>query len=63
MNDYSCKTSKLTLPQRFGIYRTPTKDVPKTTEIELEDPEDNFIDSTSSRLARNPNHKVRGIFD
>lgn len=31
LNDYSCKISKLTLPQRFGLYRTPTKDVSKTT--------------------------------
>ena len=62
LNDYSCKISKLTLPQRFGLYRTPTKDTPKITEVELEDPP--FLpDSTSSRLASNPNHKVRSIFD
>ena len=60
---YEMGPTQLTLPQRFGLYRTPTKDVPKTTEIELEDPSEHFIDSTSSRLAKNPNHKVRGIFD
>lgn len=63
LNDYSYKTSKLTLPQRFGMYKTPTKDVPKTTEIELEDPKNNFIESASSILARNPNHKKRSIFN
>lgn len=57
---YSYKTSKLTLPQRFGLHKTPTKDVPKTTEIELEDPLDN-LDSTTHGNS-NPNHKVRPIF-
>ena len=36
--NYQTGMTQLTLPQRFGLYRTPTKDVPKTTEIELEDP-------------------------
>lgn len=62
LKKYSTGITQLTLPHRFGLYKTPTKDVPKTTEIELEDPPF-FPDSTSSRLARNPNHKVRSIFD
>lgn len=62
LEQYSCKASQLTLPARFGMYKTPTKDVPKTTEIELEDPPFS-PDSTSSRLAKNPNHKIRSIFD
>jgi hypothetical protein len=63
IENYQTGMTQLTLPHRFGLYKTPTKDVPKTTEIELENPEDNFIDSTSSRMTKNPNHKVRGIFD
>ena len=59
---YKVGMTQLTLPQRFGMYKTPTKDVPKTTKIELEEPKNNFVDSTSSILAKNPNHKVRGIF-
>ena len=59
---YSCKTSKLTLPHRFGMYKTPIKDVPKTIEIELEDPPFNVSEALSI-MERNPNHKVRGIFD
>lgn len=62
IENYQTGMTQLTLPHRFGMYKTPTKDVPKTTEIELEEPKDSFIDSTSSRLAKNPNHKVRGIF-
>ena len=62
LENYGCKTTQLTLPQRFGMYKTPTKDVPKFTDIELEDPPF-FPDSTSSQFARNPNHKVRSIFD
>ena len=58
LNDYACKTSKLTLPHRFGMYKTPTKGFNKTTEVELEDPPFN-LDSTYSDLA---DHKVRGIF-
>lgn len=62
MAKYKERTAKLSLPARFGLYKTPTKDVPKFTDIELEDPP--FLpDSTSSRFARNPNHKVRSIFD
>lgn len=52
------KTTQLTLPQRFGMYKTPTKDVPKTTQIELDDPPFN-----PSPRQLDPNHKVRGIFD
>ena len=35
---YACKTTQLTLPQRFGLYKTQTQNVPKTTKVELEDP-------------------------
>ena len=61
IENYKNGMTQLTLPHRFGLYKTPTKDVPKTTEIELEDPPFN-MDSTSSILANNPNHKVRNIF-
>lgn len=44
------------------MYKTPTKDVPKRTEVELEDPPFNVSEALSI-LERNPNHKVRGIFD
>ena len=50
--------TQLTLPHRFGMYKTPTKGFNKTTEVELEDPPFN-LDSTYSTLA---NHKVRDIF-
>ena len=62
LNHYDVGITQLTLPQRFGLYKTPKKDIPKVTEVELDDPPFN-PDSTSSRLARNPNHKVRSIFD
>jgi len=59
---YNTGITQLTLPHRFGLYKTPTKNISKFTALELDDPP--FLpDSTSSRLARNPNHKVRGIFD
>ena len=62
LNAYSEKTTQLTLPARFGMYKNPTKDVPKTTKVELDDIPF-FADSDSSRLARNPNHKKRSIFN
>lgn len=62
LTHYDTGITQLTLPHRFGLYKTPTKDIPKTTKVDLEDPPF-FPDSTSSRLARNPNHKVRSIFD
>ena len=36
--NYQTGMTQLTLPHRFGMYKTPTKDVTKTTEIELDDP-------------------------
>lgn len=62
LTHYDTGITQLTLPHRFGLYKTPTKDIPKTTKVDLEDPPF-FPDSTSSRFARNPNHKVRSIFD
>jgi hypothetical protein len=59
---YQIGMTQLTLPHRFGMYKTPTKDVPKRTEVELEDPPFNVSEALSI-LERNPNHKVRGIFD
>lgn len=50
-------TTQLTLPQRFGLYKTPTKGVPKTTTIELDDPPFN-----PSPRQVDSNHKVRNIF-
>ena len=38
IENYQTGMTQLTLPHRFGLYKTPTKDVPKTTEIELDDP-------------------------
>ena len=38
MEQYKERITQLTLPHRFGMYKTPTRGVPKTTEIELEDP-------------------------
>lgn len=38
IDNYEVGTTQLTLPHRFGMYKTPAKDVPKTTKIELEDP-------------------------
>lgn len=51
-------TAKLTLPHRFGMYRTPTKDVPRITDIEIDEPPFEPTERTSD-----PNHKVRNIFD
>ncbi len=31
IDTYEVGTTQLTLPHRFGMYKTPTKDVPKTT--------------------------------
>lgn len=59
---YGTGAAQLTLPHRFGLYKTPTKNVPKKTKIELEDPTFN-IGGKPSILERNPNHKVRSIFD
>ena len=60
---YEMGATQLTLPQRFGMYKTPTKDVPKFTDIKLEDPSSTLDSTSSSILEKNPNHKVRGIFD
>ena len=38
LKKFALGPTQLTLPHRFGMYKTPTKDVPKTTKIELEDP-------------------------
>lgn len=62
LDNYEVGITQLTLPQRFGLYKTPTKGVPKTTKVDLENPP-SFPDSASSQLAENPNHKVRSIFD
>lgn len=59
---YNMGITRLTLPHRFGMFKTPTKDVPKFTDVQLEDPPFH-PESTSSRLAGNPDHKVRPIFD
>ena len=57
LEKYSYKATQLTLPHRFGLAKTPTKDVPKTTPIELDDPPFN-----PSPRQMDSNHKVRGIF-
>lgn len=59
--NYGTGATQLTLPHRFGMYKTPMKDVPKITKTELEDPMSKIGDM-SSILERNPDHKVRGIF-
>lgn len=57
--------TQLTLPARFKMLKTPTNR-PRTTNIELEEPESQ-LDSSSSELDSstshlNPDHKRRPIF-
>ena len=55
---YGLGPTQLTLPHRFGMYKTPTKDAKKTTQLDVEVPE---FEPTERNA--NPNHKVRNIFD
>ena len=55
------KITKMTLPHRFGMYKTQTN-MPKTTEVELDTPcEEPVADSTIER-EDGTIHRVRGIF-
>jgi hypothetical protein len=65
VSQYRLGMTQLTLPQRFGLYKTPTKGVPTTTMVELDNPSNELLDESSvSEFVKNhPNHKVRGIFD
>lgn len=53
--------TQMTLPHRFGIYKTQT-DMPKITKVELDTPcEESVADSTIER-EDGTIHRVRGIF-
>ena len=55
------KITKMTLPLRFGMYKTQIN-MPKTTEVELDTPcEESVADSTIER-EDGTIHRVRGIF-
>ena len=61
LEKYRLGMTQLTLPARFGMYRNQTRNLPKKTEVELEDPSDMPASSSSSLI--DPNHKRRNIFD
>ena len=65
IRQYKLGISQLTLPARFHMVKTPTNQ-PRTTNVELEDPESQLdssssgLDSSASHLK--PDHKRRPIF-
>ena len=60
LREYSLKISRLSLPHRFGMYKSLKNNAKIDDSVELETPKTQ-IDSTYSYLA-NPNHKIRSIF-
>ena len=61
LEKYESRIVRLSLPHRFGMYKTQM-DMPKTTEVELDTPcEEPMEDSTIER-EDGKTHRVRGIF-
>lgn len=61
IKNYKERITKLSLPNRFGMYRPLSKEkVPFKTKVDIEEPTEQQLDST---YVPDPNHKRRGIFD
>lgn len=59
IEEYSHRVAKLSLPNRFGMYKTPAKaKAEKIEDLELEEPS-----TEEHEVIPDPNHKKRGIFD
>ena len=61
MRMYMDRTACLTLPHRFGMYKSLKHNAKFDKEMKLDDP-NKQADSSSSSLVDNPNHKRRSIF-
>lgn len=60
LEKYESRIAKLSLPHRFGMYKSLKNNAKVDDSVELETPKTQ-IDSTYSSLT-NPNHKIRSIF-
>ena len=61
IEQYRQRIAKLSLPNRFGMYRPLSKEkTPLKTQVDIEEPTEQQLDST---YAPDPNHKRRDIFD
>ena len=59
LDEYEHRAAKLSLPHRFGMYKTPAKaKAEKIEDLELEEPS-----TEEHEVIPDPNHKKRGIFD
>ena len=61
---YKQRITQLTLPARFGMYKTP-RNFPEKTPVDVEDPTSQSSSSSSSNLpdsSKDSSHKTRPIF-
>lgn len=57
----SYRITQLTLPHRFGMYKTQT-DMPEITRVELDTPSEEHVEDSITERVDGSIHRVRGIF-
>lgn len=61
MNSYGERITQLTLPHRFGMYKTQFN-MPRKTKVELETPSEAEVEDSTVVREDGTIHRVRGIF-